>query len=257
MKVLIIEDEKLAAERLKHLLEKEFDASILGSAASIKSAVKWISENPVPELIFMDIQLADGLSFEIFEQVEVPAPVIFTTAFDEYALKAFKVNSIDYLLKPVDRENLHRAIEKYKRLVGSHTSHAEKNAGYISQLEQFLKTSSRKYKNRFVVKIGEHLQFIPIENIDCFYSMEKATFIYRDDKRNLPVDFTMDKLEELLDPEKFFRVSRKFIIRLDSIKDVISYSNSRLKILLKNSEPEEIIVARERVGEFKGWMEGN
>jgi DNA-binding LytR/AlgR family response regulator len=231
MKVLIIEDEPQAAERLISLVQNlQTDIEICDSLDSVKRAVEWLSKNQAVDLIFMDIQLADGLSFDIFEKVEVTAPVIFTTAYNEYALKAFKVNSIDYILKPIDKDELAAAFKKYQSL-------------------------TKKYKERFVIKVGEHLKSVEVGEILFFFSLEKTTFAQTKDGRKHILDFTLDQLDGLVDPARYFRINRKYIVSIDSIQDMISYTNSRLKLVLKTSDDSDVIVARERVQEFKEWLD--
>jgi DNA-binding LytR/AlgR family response regulator len=250
--ILIIEDEPEAAALLATLLrEIRPGVNILGSLDSIRSAVKWVAENTSPDLFFMDIQLADGLSFEIFEKVDITAPVIFTTAYNEYALKAFKVNSIDYILKPLDKEEVKAALRKYENLTGQHLSreHIMESIGTAMQM------LTKRYKERFVIRVGEHLKSVEINDILYFYSLEKTTFAQTTDGRKHILDFTLDQLEGLLDPAKFFRINRKYIVSVHSIRDMISHTNSRLKLLLKATDDDDVIVARERVQEFKDWLD--
>ncbi|MHC1704169.1 MAG: LytR/AlgR family response regulator transcription factor [Tenuifilaceae bacterium] len=250
MNYIIIEDERLSAERLAGLIKKSFpDFELVKTLDSVKSAVKWLSHNEQPQLAFFDIQLADGLSFEIFEQLSIEFPVIFTTAFNEYAIKAFKVNSIDYLLKPIDEDELKGAVNKFK-LSNSKPRKIENDAIALA-----LSQLTNNYKSRFLVKVGEHLRMINIEDVATFISMEKSTFIRTFNSRDYGIDFTLDQLEELLDPKNFFRINRKFIINIKSIQDIIAYSNSRLKLKLSISTDEDIIVSRERVVAFKKWLE--
>lgn len=252
MKVLIIEDEVLAAERLEEMVRKAIPGvEVLGILDSISAAVKWFTVNAPPDLAFFDIQLADGLSFEIFEQIKVSCPVVFTTAYDEYALKAFKVNSIDYLLKPIDEEELRASIEKFRDL------HESKEQGSIpnSNINNVLKLLTKQYKSRFVVRVGERIRSIPVDEIQCFYSMEKATFLQTLDDRNYTLDHSLEQIEALIDPTLFFKVSRKYIVALEAIQEIISHSNSRLRVSLKNKSEEDIIVAREKVKDFKLWLE--
>jgi DNA-binding LytR/AlgR family response regulator len=252
MKILIIEDEPQAAERLASLVKSlKPAAEIVGQLDSIKRSVVWLQEQPKPDLIFMDIQLADGLSFEIFEKQPVQSPIIFTTAYNEYALKAFKVNSIDYILKPVDKDELSAAFAKYDALLSPRTDPG-KMMESISYAMQML---TRKYKERFVIKVGEHLRAVEVHDILFFFSQEKTTFAQTREGRKHILDFTMDQLEELLNPDRFFRINRKYIIATDSIQDMISHVNSRLKLVLKTSDDDDIIVARERVQEFKDWLD--
>ncbi len=252
MKVLIIEDEPQAAKRLESLIASlEPQAVILNKIDTVKNAVLWIKSNPAPDLIFMDIQLADGISFQIFEQCEVKSPVIFTTAYDEYALKAFKVNSIDYILKPIDKDEMGSALKKF------HSTHrtSQDSKHVLDNIGQAIQMLTKKYKTRFVIKVGEHLKSVEVSEILFFFSLEKATFCQTKDGRKNILDFTLDQLEEILDPTRFFRINRKHIVAADSIQDMISYTNSRLKLALKTSDDNDVIVARERVQEFKDWLD--
>ena len=252
MKILIIEDEPQAAERLHNLiLQIDPAAVIAGKLDSVRRSVEWLRTNASVDLIFMDIQLADGLSFEIFDQIEVKSPIIFTTAYNEYALKAFKVNSIDYILKPVDKEELTAAFRKYETLVGNSIP-ADKMMESIGYAVQML---SRKYKERFVIKVGEHLKSFEVSDILFFYSQEKTTFAQTREGRKHILDFTLEQLEGLMNPKLFFRINRKYFVSVHSIQDMISYTNSRLKLVLKTADDHDIIVARERVQEFKEWLD--
>jgi DNA-binding LytR/AlgR family response regulator len=251
MNILIVEDEPLAAERLSKLVKQlQTDSKILATIDSVKRSVAWFNSNPQPDLVFMDIQLADGLSFEIFEQTEVKAPIIFTTAYNEYALKAFKVNSIDYILKPVDESDLKTALDKLKNLTAPASP-----AKMMESIEYAMQMLTKKYKERFVVKVGEHLKSIETNEILFFYSLEKTTFAQSKDGRKHILDFTLEQLENLLDPKQYFRINRKYMVGLSSIQDMISYTNSRLKLVLKTTDDNDIIVARERVQEFKDWLD--
>ncbi len=252
MKILIIEDEPQAAQRLTTLIRELItDPQILAVIDSVKRSVQWLEENPKPDLIFMDIQLADGLSFHIFEKTQVKTPVIFTTAYDEYALKAFKVNSIDYILKPVDRDELAAALDKLKMLTG--TEHDQQKV--LDNIGQAVQHLLRKYKTRFVIKVGEHLKTIDMTNVRYFFSQEKTTFCVTDDNRNHILDYTLEQLEEMIDPHDFCRINRKYLVRATAIQDIINYTNSRLRLVLKGSADNDIIVARERVQEFKAWLD--
>jgi DNA-binding LytR/AlgR family response regulator len=249
MNCLIVEDEKVAAERLVGLIKK-YDPSIDISeiVQSVKNAVLWLNTHQAPELIFMDIQLADGLSFEIYEQTIVKTPVIFTTAYDEYALKAFKVNSIDYLLKPIDQHELNNAIDKFK----ASNKHKEIPAQVFDNI---LNSLTKNYKNKFVLKVGEHIKVFTLEDVQCFYSMGKYTFLQNNSGRDYAINYTLDQLEDLLDPAQCFRINRKFIVSFSAISDIISYSNSRLKVKLNSNESDDLIVSREKVQDFKKWLE--
>ncbi|PHR70205.1 MAG: DNA-binding response regulator [Lutibacter sp.] len=250
MRIVIIEDEKPSARRLKRMLaEIGFETQVM--LHSVEEAIAWFQGNEHPDLILLDIQLSDGLSFEIFDQVEVNSAIIFTTAYDEYALKAFKLNSIDYLLKPIDDEELKTAIDKFE----SNKSIPQNLQVNLEQIKKLLiNPLDKNYKQRFTVKIGQHLKMISTDEIECFYSENKGTYIFTSDNRNYLVDKTLEQLDPVLDPTNFFRVSRKFYVNVNSIKDIISYTNSRLKIILNTFSEHEIIVSREKVKDFKNWI---
>ncbi|MBT1704702.1 LytR/AlgR family response regulator transcription factor [Chryseosolibacter indicus] len=252
MNVVIIEDEPQAAQRLERLVKELIsNANILAKMDTVKKSVAWFKGNTVPDLVLMDIQLADGISFEIFEHCDIKAPIIFTTAYDEYALKAFKVNSIDYILKPVDKDELGNALKKLKTFTGneSQTQQMLDNIGHAVQMLM------KKYKNRFVIKVGEHLKTIEVSAIRYFFSQDKTTFCVTEDNRNFILDYTLEQLEELVDPAQFFRINRKYLVSSPAIQDIINYTNSRLRLVLKGSQDNEVIVARERVQEFKDWLD--
>ncbi|MCB2221476.1 MAG: LytTR family DNA-binding domain-containing protein [Bacteroidetes bacterium] len=251
MRVLIIEDEKPAAEHLANLVHR-FDPQIdiKGTLDSVKKSVEWFMNHAHPDLVLMDIQLADGLSFEIFEKTEVKCPVIFTTAYNEYAIRAFKVNSVDYLLKPIDFDELSSAFHKFKLSFGDHGQ--EK---YAQLFDQILNNFNNQHKKRFVIKIGEHIKSVPVEEIYYFYSLEKATFLNTADNHNYVIDYSLEQVESLVDPKSFFRINRKYLIQMEAIDDIITYSNSRLKIELKHSNDADAIVAREKVTSFKQWLD--
>jgi DNA-binding LytR/AlgR family response regulator len=251
MNVLIIEDEPQAAQRLEKLvLAIEPSVTVLDRIDSVKRSVEWLLTNKHPDLIFMDIHLADGISFSIFEQCEVKVPVIFTTAYDAYALKAFKVNSIDYILKPVDKDELESAFKKLRN------NKAEVNTNaLLDNISQAMSMLTKKFKTRFVIKIGEHLKTVEIEQVLYFYSQEKTTFCHIGEGRNLVLDYTLEQLEEMVDPGLFFRINRKYMVTAPSILDIISHTNSRLKLILKGCNDNDIIVARERVQQFKDWLD--
>ena len=250
MNVIIIEDEKPSARRLQRMLsELQMDTEVM--LHSVEESIDWFQNNEHPDLIFLDIQLSDGLSFEIFETIDIKSAVIFTTAYDEYALQAFKLNSIDYLLKPIDEDDLARAVSKYNE-------RAPKKASVTLDFNDIKKLLvnpiEREYKKRFSVKVGQHLKLINIDDIECFYSENKGTYAYTSEGRNYLLDTTLEQLEDELEPHKFFRISRKFFVNINAINDMVSYTNSRLQIKLKTFKEQEIIVARERVKEFKDWL---
>lgn len=251
MNAIIIEDEKPSARYLKRMLEKQ-QVDVDQMLHSVQEAVEWFHSNPHPELIFLDIQLSDGLSFEIFDMVEIKSAIIFTTAFDEYALQAFKLNSIDYLLKPIDKEELQRAVKKY-RTFKPVSRDAQFNFEDIKKM--LVNPVGQEYKKRFTTRIGQHIKMIPVDEIECFYSENKTTYAHTIDGRNYPLEVTLEQLEGELSPEFFFRVSRKYYVNINAIKDIISYTNSRLQLKMKSYKEQEIIVARERVRDFKLWLE--
>jgi len=248
MKVLIIEDEKPAAHKLLRLLgEINPDIEIMDVLKSVEDSINWFLHNPKPDLIFMDIQLEDGMCFEIFENKPIHTPIIFTTAYDEYTLKAFKVNSIDYLLKPIDSDELKNAIDKFN----VHYKQTD-----YSRFESIITRLQPKTKERFLIKIGEHYKSVQTSMIHCFYIHERCNFIHVDKGKNYPIDYSLDKIEQLIDSKSFFRINRNFIINYSAIQDTIAYSSNRLKIVLKDwTEKEDIIVSRERVSDFKEWMD--
>ncbi|WP_143960945.1 LytR/AlgR family response regulator transcription factor [Litoribacter populi] len=249
MRVLIIEDERPAANRLKQLLKEMLpDAEIFGHMDSIETAMEWLNYHPAPDLIFCDIQLADGQSFEIFEKVKIESPIIFTTAFDQYAIKAFKLNSVDYLLKPIDPKELDQALSKFKSLKMVPTLDA-------GLLKSILQQNEKTYKSRFMVRYGETIQSIETNDAAYFFSQEKMVFLQTRLGRKYVLDYTLDQLEEMLDPKRFFRLNRKYLAAVDVIDGIYTYSNSRLKIKLQKCEDNDILVSREKVGMFKDWLD--
>jgi two-component system response regulator LytT len=250
MMTIIIEDEKPAARLLQRKLER-LNIQVGVMLHSVEEAINWFSNNEHPELIFLDIQLSDGLSFEIFEKIEIKSAVIFTTAYDEYALRAFKLNSIDYLLKPIDEDDLEIAVSKFKaRLPKQETLQLD-----FEQIKKMLSNPFEKnHKKRFTVKIGQHLKVITTDEIECFFSENKGTYLHTFDNRNYLIETTLELLEQELDPKDFYRVSRKFIVPLKAIKEIVVYSNSRLKVILPSYKEDEVIVSREKVADFKNWI---
>ncbi|WP_395050069.1 LytR/AlgR family response regulator transcription factor [Flavobacterium sp.] len=251
MTTIIIEDEKPAARLLQRKLEK-LNIKVGMMLHSVEESIEWFSKNEHPDLIFLDIQLSDGLSFEIFEKIAIKSAVIFTTAYDEYALKAFKLNSIDYLLKPIDEDDLEVAISKFKSRLPKQESSLELD---FEQIKKMLSNPFEKnYKKRFTVKIGQYLKVISTDEIECFFSENKGTYIHTFDNRNYLIEHTLETLEREIDSKEFFRISRKFIISLRAIKEIVVYSNSRLKVILPTYKEDEVIVSREKVQEFKNWI---
>lgn len=251
MRILIVEDEDLAVKRLqKSLLAVEKNIEIAGVTDSVKDTVEWLQANPAPDLIMMDIELADGQSFSIFNLIEVNSPVIFTTSYDEYALRAFKVNSIDYLLKPVQEEDLRAAFSKYHSIRGN--GNVKDIHHLVDELKQQL--SPKEYRKRFLVKNGQRLQSIEVTEISYFFSDGRLNFFKTHDNKKFVVDYTMDELETMLDPDQFFRVSRSFVLTIPSIHKIDDYFGNRLVLQLKPEIDKEVLVSREKVTAFKKWM---
>lgn len=245
MKIIIIEDEKPAARLLQRRIEKlGYNVEVM--LHSVQDSIHWLINHPHPDLIFLDIQLSDGLSFQIFDEIDVNSAIIFTTAYDEYALKAFKLNSVDYLLKPVDTDDLAFAIEKFEK-----QSQVKMNFSQIKNLFDQNKT----YKERFTTKIGTSIKMITTEEVECFYSDNKATYAFTKEGKNYLLDYTLDKIEESINPKQFFRINRGQIIHIDAIKEISVYTNSRLKINLNKYNEQECIVSREKVNDFRNWLE--
>ena len=250
MNIIIIEDEKPAARLLQRKVEK-LGLNVNQMLHSVEESIAWFQTNNHPDLIFLDIQLSDGLSFEIFEKIEIKSAVIFTTAYDEYALRAFKLNSIDYLLKPIDEDDLEIAINKFQ----SQKQKPEIQQFDFEQIKRMLVNPAEKsFKTRFTVKIGQHLKVITTDEIECFYSENKGTYIHTIDNRDYLIDSILEVVENELDPKNFFRVSRKFIVPLKAIREIQVHSNSRLKVILPTYKEDEVIVSREKVQEFKTWL---
>ena len=249
MKILIIEDEKPAATRLSKLLQGHFpSAEVVGPLDTVNQAVRWVEQNPAPDLIFCDIQLADGISFEIFEQAKVSSPIVFTTAFDQYALRAFQVNAIDYLLKPIDPKELERAVEKFK-------SHSIQPNLDLNLLKTLIQPQSKSYKSRFLVRFGEKIQSVPVEEIAFFFSEERVTFLQTPTGKKYVLDSTLEQVEAQVDPAVFFRLNRKYLSHVEAVEEILSYSNSRLKVKLRNCQDQDILVSREKVTELKEWLD--
>lgn len=248
MNILILEDETRAANHLERVLLKIApDMKIVGRIESVRDGIRFLQINAEPDLIFSDIQLADGLSFEIYNQVAVRCPIIFTTAYDHYAIEAFQTNGIDYLLKPIEEERLQKAIEKARHF----------SPGLV--LEKLLTinkpTSERAYKSRFMVKVGDKIKSVPVEEILVFYSQEKSSFIRTTDAHTYCIDYALDQLEPMLDPEKYFRINRKYIVAIGACTNILAWTNSRLRLKIDGIDDPDIIVARERVQEFKMWLD--
>lgn len=248
MKIIIIEDELPSARLLKRKIER-LGYSVLAILQSVEESVRWLSENPAPELMFMDIQLADGISFDIIEQAKPTGAIIFTTAYDEYSLRAFKQNSIDYLLKPINDEELSAAIKKYLTRQHAHP------ALDISLLEKVLLMQQTSYKERFSIKIGQTIKIVETKHIACFYSKDKGTYLKCMDGSDYLLDQSLDALESCLSPKNFFRINRGQLIHIKALNKIAIHSNARLKVYLKENNSDEYIVAREKVTDFKKWLD--
>lgn len=251
MRIVIIEDEQPAARQLQKLIcELRPDAEILGVLDSVEGACAWLKKEASPDLIFMDIQLADGLSFDIFGKVNIQAPVIFTTAFDQYALRAFKVNSVDYLLKPVEPEELESALQKYNQVFQPARRYAP---ALIEQLMQSV--SGPRFKQRFLIKTGQNITYLPVTEIRYFYADDGLLYARTTKGKKHHIDYTLDQLEESLDPLRFFRLNRKVITGVEAIRQIMPYFNSRLIIELHPDADFDVIVSRDRVSDFKSWLD--
>ena len=249
MNVLIIEDEHLAAEKLSLTLQKiEPKIKVLARLESVLDSINWLTSHERPDLIFMDIQLDDGICFEIFDSINIETPIIFTTAYDSYAIKAFQVNSVDYLLKPIEDESLIKALNKYKLIYDTQKFHIEKlNVLYDHMVNN--------YKTRFFVKIGNHFHSVSVNEIQCFLIRERGTFLKTMSGKTFDLDHSLDQVQKLVDPTTFFRINRNYLIHIDSIQDIYSYSSNRLGVKLKMLDHLDMIVSREKVSDFKKWLD--
>jgi len=250
MNILIVENEAPAAEKIIKLLKGiDNTIAVLGVIETVEEAINRLQESPLPDLVLMDVQLDDGLCFEIFETIEIDIPVIFTTAYDEYTLKAFKVNSVDYLLKPIDEGSLRSAIAKYKKLYGERDP-------FRRDFRQLIHEFRSLYKSRFLVKIGEKYRSVPTGEISHFHIRERNVFLNDSHGRDYGIDYSLEQLQNTLDPRKFFRINRECIVNIDSISLMYSYSSSRLQLNLKNREKSDLfIVSRDKVAGFKKWVD--
>ncbi|MBC7868543.1 MAG: response regulator transcription factor [Gloeobacteraceae cyanobacterium ES-bin-316] len=252
MKILIIEDEELAVKKLQKTLSSVDDtAQVVGVTDSIQASVEWLQENDAPDLILMDIELSDGQSFEIFNLADVKSPVIFTTSYDEYALKAFKVNSVDYLLKPIQKEELQAALAKFKKIKESSSIDVSLES-LVKELQQ--KLQPKDFRKRFLVKLAQKLVSIEVDDIAYFYSDGRLNFFKTKDNKKFVVDYTMDELETMLDPARYFRISRSFFVSITSVQKIDDYFGNRLILGLQPTLEKEATVSREKVSDFKKWM---
>ncbi len=256
MKIFIVEDEELAVKKLQKTLQAiDSELEVVGTADSIETAVEWLQANPRPDLILMDIELADGQSFEIFNLTQVKSPVIFTTSYDEYALKAFKVNSVDYLLKPIQKEELEAAISKFRQMKETFKSEKQGDpqiSALVKELQQTLQ--HKEYRKRFLVKHAQKLLSIEMDRIAYFFSDDRVNFFKTFDDKKYVIDYTMDELENMLDPDQYFRINRAFVVSAKSIDQIHDYFGNRLKLNLKPTIDKEALVSREKVSTVKDWM---
>lgn len=250
MNVLILEDETLASKKIESmLLEINPDIRLVGVLKSVEAAKEWFNENESPDLVLSDIRLLDGLSFELFESIDYQNPVIFTTAYDQYAIKAFEVNSVDYLLKPVQPEKLEKALGKV-----NNDKPAETNVPY-SEIYEMIKSQQKEFKSRFMIKAGHKILAIPVDKIAYFCSINKLTYIITDDGKKFPCDQTLEVVDGQLDPKVFFRANRKYIVKFEAISEIHPYFKGRIKINLSPEAEDEIVISSERTPEFKKWLD--
>ncbi|MGK0413114.1 MAG: two-component system response regulator LytT [Polaribacter sp.] len=255
IKVVIIEDEIPAQRLLKETLQEiDIKTEVIGCLNSIKSSVEWFQNNPHPGIVLLDIQLSDGLSFKIFKQVNIESSIIFTTAYDEYAIQAFKVNSIDYLLKPVEKDELQTAFEKFNQYNIQFIQEKNSNIDF-KELADLIKNEKSDYRKRFLIQSNESFFNLPVEEIALFYSMQGITFAVTFEKREYPINFSLEGLKEQLNPDIFFKINRQFIVNIDAIKRVHSYFNGKLKLEIKPSHTEDIIVGKDKTAAFKRWLD--
>lgn len=254
MKVFIVEDEPLARKELNRLLDKSGQpVTVVAYADSIEDAVIWLKQNEHPDLMFFDIQLSDGLSFEILNQVKVDIPVIFCTAFDEYAIRAFKVNSVDYLLKPVKQEELNKALEKYTALSEKMTSAGQGLS--LLQIENLLEINKPTFKTRFVARFGDQIKRIDISDVAYFNAVDNEVFLITRDNSRYIIDYSLEQIDSLVNPQDFHRVNRSFIIQINAIQKISKYFNSRLHLELQPPTSESVLVSRVKVPDFMDWID--
>lgn len=252
MKALIIEDEKLASERLIELIKTiKPDVQIVGTLRSVEAGLDWFQKNEQPDLIISDIQLLDGSSFEIFDKVKPKCNVIFTTAYDQYAIKAFEVNSVDYLLKPIQEEKLANAFQK----LGDKTDSQTSQPFDLESIKALINQQNKEYKSRFLTKVGQRIKAIPTDKIAYFYTHDKLTFIVTFEKQKFIIDNTLEEVDQMLDPKHFFRVNRKFLVHFDAVSDIHPYFKGRVKIVLQPEIDEDIVVSSEKTPLFKMWLD--
>ncbi|MGF1559344.1 MAG: LytR/AlgR family response regulator transcription factor [Flavobacteriaceae bacterium] len=251
MKAVIIEDEHIASKRLAQLVsELAPEIEIVGQLTSVESGLTWFNENTLPQLIFLDIQLNDGYGFDILDHLKEHPPVIFTTAYNEYAIRGFKYNGLDYLLKPIDRNDLHTALQKFLKTQGTATE-----IWGEQKLEQIRNLFQKEYKHRFMVKVGNQYKSFNVEDIAYFKSNEGLIFLFETNGKSYPIEYTIDQLEDILNPVQFFRINRKFMVSVKAVMEIHTYFNSRLLLKLLPKEEDQVIVSRERTASFKRWLD--
>ncbi len=251
MKAVIIEDEHIASKRLAQLVsELAPEIEIVGQLTSVESGLTWFNENDLPHLIFLDIQLNDGYGFDILDHLKEHPPVIFTTAYNEYAIRGFKYNGLDYLLKPIDRNDLHTALQKFLKTQGTATE-----IWGEQKLEQIRNLFQKEYKHRFMVKVGNQYKSFNVEDIAYFKSNEGLIFLFETNGKSYPIEYTIDQLEDILNPVQFFRINRKFMVSVKAVMEIHTYFNSRLLLKLLPKEEDQVIVSRERTASFKRWLD--
>jgi two-component system, LytTR family, response regulator LytT len=259
MKVLIVEDEPFAQQEMKRLLSKCMpEIEVLTVIDSVEDSIAWFRSNSAPDLILLDIELSDGSSFEIFNHVSVSAPVIFTTAYNEHALRAFQLNSIDYLLKPIEEESLQAAINKLLSLKDHFATNTESKSGLITpeKIQALVKLSGKPYKTRFMVSMAnDRIGYVEVSDIAYFFAHDSTCFLVTYDKRQHILNYNLEQLEQILDPHRFFRLSRKYITQIDAVAEVHRHFNSRLKVLLNPPVNDEVLISRVKVPEFLKWMD--
>lgn len=252
MKILLIEDEHFAAEKMKKLIQEINESySIIDVLDSVKSSIEWLQINEHPDLILSDIHLADGICFTIYSTVNVQCPIIFATAYEKYAIQAFEVNSIDYLLKPIQKERLLQALEKYE----SATASGVDSTVLFQEFKALLAKANKEYKSRFLCKLGNKIKSVPTESIRYFYSKDKLTFLVDENQNRFPVNHNLEEIDNMLDPKYFFRVNRKYIIHFAGIDEIHPYFKGRLKLKLNPHIEDDIVVSTERAPLFKAWLD--
>lgn len=250
MNAVIIEDEEFAAKRLSQLVnDLAPEINIVANLTSVENGIQWFSENKMPELIFLDIQLNDGYGFDIIDHLEHHSPIIFTTAYNEYAIRGFKYNGLDYLLKPIVKTDLQIALEKFRKNVTNNQQVSDTNFEDLKQLFQ------KEYKHRFMVKVGNQYRWFRVEDISFFKSREGLIYLYTSEGKSYPIEYSIDQLEHILNPIHFFRINRKFMVSVKSVEEIHTYFNSRLLLKLIPKEEEQVIVSRERTSNFKRWLD--